>query len=121
MPKITFGQKVQELRRQRGFTQRDLTQELQARGVKADFTYLSKIENNRLEAPPSEALIRALAEVLDTNAEELLELAGKFDQHALQEVVNEMPEAGVLLRMLQSREISREDIQKLIQRRERRK
>ena len=41
-----------------------------------DFTYLSKIENDRLP-PPSAAAIVALAEELDANADELLALAEK--------------------------------------------
>jgi len=51
---------------------------------------------------------------LETNAEALLELAGKFDQRALQEVVAEMPEAGVLLRRLQARKISQKQLRKFL-------
>jgi transcriptional regulator with XRE-family HTH domain len=111
---MTFGQKIQELRRAHRLTQRELAERLQARGVSADFTYISKIENDRLEVLPSEELIRGLAHVLEADAEELLDLAGKFDQKALQQVVSEMPEAGVLLRRLQSRKIDRHQIKKLL-------
>jgi hypothetical protein len=51
---------------------------------------------------------------LGADADELLDLAGKFDQKALQQVVSEIPEAGVLLRRLQSRKIDRHQIKKLL-------
>ncbi len=68
----TFGQTIQALRRERGLTQRDVAQRL---GI--DFTYLSKLENDRGE-PPGEETVRKLAAILDVDAEELLALAGKI-------------------------------------------
>jgi transcriptional regulator with XRE-family HTH domain len=68
----TFGQRIQRLRLESGITQRDL-----AGRLKIDYTYLSKLENDRGE-PPGEATIRGLAKVLDVEAEELLALAGKL-------------------------------------------
>ena len=111
---LTFGQTIRQLRRAHRLTQRELAESVQALGLKADFTYISKIENDRLEVPPSELLIRGLARVLDTDAEALLELAGKFNQKALQEVVAEMPEAGILLRRLQARQISQTQLRKFL-------
>lgn len=67
----TFGRLIQRLRRERGLTQRQL-----ATVLGLDFTYLSKVENNRGE-PPGEETVRKLAEVLEADAEELLALAGK--------------------------------------------
>jgi transcriptional regulator with XRE-family HTH domain len=112
---LTFGQTIRELRRAQRLTQRDLAESVQALGLKADFTYISKIENDRLEVPPSEALIRGLAQILETDAEVLLEQAGKFDQKALQAVVAEMPEAGVLLRRLQARKISQRQLRRFLE------
>ena len=111
---MTFGQTIRRLRRDRRLTQRELAQRIQARGLRADFTYISKIENDRLDIPPSESLIRALADVLGADADELLDMAGKFDQRALQEVVSEIPEAGVLLRRLQARKFTRQQIRKFL-------
>ena len=110
----SFGQRIRQLRRARRLTQRELAEDVQALGLKADFTYISKIENDRLEVPPSEALIRGLAQILQADAEALLEQAGKFDQRALQEVVAEMPEAGVLLRRLQARKISQHQLRRFL-------
>lgn len=111
---VTFGQIIRELRRDHRLTQRDLAEHVQALGLKADFTYISKIENDRLDIPPSESLIRGLAQILETDAEALLDLAGKFDQRALQEVVAEIPEAGVLLRRLQARKISQKQLRRFL-------
>lgn len=113
-PSPTFGQTIRQLRRAHRLTQRELAENVQALGLKADFTYISKIENDRLEIPPSEPLIRALAQLLDADAEALLEMAGKFDQKALQEVVAEMPEAAILLRRLQARKISPKQLRKFL-------
>ena len=111
---FTFGQTIRNLRRAQRLTQRELADNVQALGLKADFTYISKIENDRLEVPPSEALIRGLAQILETEAEGLLQLAGKFNQKALQAVVAEMPEAGILLRRLQARKISQAQLQRFL-------
>lgn len=113
-PSLTFGQTIRQLRRTQRLTQRDLAERVQAKGLKADFTYISKIENDRLEFPPSEPLIRGLAEILQASAESLLDLAGKFDQKALQEVVAEMPEAGILLRRLQAGKISQKQLRRFL-------
>jgi transcriptional regulator with XRE-family HTH domain len=67
----TFGQRIQRLRRELKLTQRQVAAEL---GV--DFTYLSKLENDRGE-PAGEETVRRLAVILKTDEEELLALAGK--------------------------------------------
>jgi transcriptional regulator with XRE-family HTH domain len=67
----TFAQRIQRLRRELGLTQRQLATDL---GL--DFTYLSKLENGRGEAPGEET-VRKLAALLHTDQEELLALAGK--------------------------------------------
>jgi transcriptional regulator with XRE-family HTH domain len=69
---MTFGQRVRQLRQARGMTLRDL-----APKVGVGFTYISKIENGKLDCGdyPSEALIRKLAKVLRADLDELLLLA----------------------------------------------
>jgi len=106
---MNFGERIRELRKARALTQRTLAEKL---GV--DFTYLSKIENGRLDQPPSEKLIRRMAEVLGAPPEELLDLSGQFDPKALQDVVADIPEAGVLLRRLQYRQLPRERIKQIL-------
>jgi len=79
--KTTFGQRLRELRKAKDLTQRELAERVAARlrekeGRGFDFTYLSKIENERTP-PPSVAAIQQLAKVLDVDADELTALAGK--------------------------------------------
>ena len=105
---MTFGETIKELRKQHRMTQRELADQL---GV--NFTYISKIENDKLEVLPSEDLIRRMAEVLEADAEELLDLAGKLDLKQLQQVAKDLPQAGVLLRRIQSRQLTDKQWQKI--------
>src|SRR5919198_2901795 len=72
MPTMTLGERIRQLRRQRGLTQRHLAD---ATGV--DFSYLSKIENDRLEHTPSIKMLQDLAKALEVDELELMELANK--------------------------------------------
>jgi len=71
---MTFGERVRELRQAKQLTLREL-----AAKVGVGFTYISKIENHKLEEGhgPSEKLIHKLAAELDGDEEELLLLAEK--------------------------------------------
>lgn len=93
MGQVTFGQRLRELRRARGISQRRL-----AERVDVDFTYLSKLENDRFP-PPSAKTIAALAAELKADADELSLLAGKIPAD-LQEVLVGNPRALKLLRAL---------------------
>jgi transcriptional regulator with XRE-family HTH domain len=63
-----------------------------------DFTYLSKLENDRI-APPSAKTISTLAAILDADADELAVLAGKIPAD-LVEVLTLNPGAIKLFRSL---------------------
>jgi HTH-type transcriptional regulator, competence development regulator len=89
----TFGGRIQRLRRELGLTQRDVAGKL---GI--DFTYLSKLENNRGE-PPSEETVRKLAEVLGADAEELLALAGRVPAELRELAQNDVEFARFLRRL----------------------
>ena len=67
-----FGRHLRRLRLQKGFTLRSL-----AEVSRVDFTYLSKIENGKLDYYPSANTIRAFARALDIDSLELLRLADK--------------------------------------------
>ena len=69
---MTLGQRIKELRRQRRLTQRRLAEQ-----VGVDYTYLSKIENDRLEHTPSIKTLQDLARALEVDELELMELANK--------------------------------------------
>src|SRR6266852_9272795 len=75
MTAMTLGERIRQLRQQRGLTQRRLAEET---GV--DFSYLSKIENERLEHTPSIKMLQDLARVLEVDELELMDLANKVPQ-----------------------------------------
>ena len=74
---MTFGLSVRELRKAKGHTLRSLAAE-----VGVGFTYISKIENSKLDFGdyPSEPLIRRLAKALDADETKLLVLAEKIPE-----------------------------------------
>ena len=86
---MALGQRLRELRKARNLSQKQL-----ADLVEINFTYLSKIENERLDFAqfPSEDLIRRLARALDADTDELLILARKVPETIRQRVL-ERPEA----------------------------
>jgi len=71
MDEITYGKLLKELRRQKGVAQRDL-----AASVGVDFSYISKIENDRLQPPSADTTIK-ICESLGVPSEVLLSLSGK--------------------------------------------
>ncbi len=84
-----FGERVRQLRRTRGLGQRAFAQL-----VGISFTYVSKIENEKLDFGdyPSEELIVRIAAALDANEDELLILAKKIPERIQQRVL-ERPDA----------------------------
>mgnify|MGYP001577443308 CR=1 FL=1 len=98
---MSFAERLKELRKQAEFAQRDL-----AERAEIDFTYLSKIENGKVE-PPREVVIRKLAHELAAKlkkdetdlAYELITLAGKFPSDLARRVAQD-PKALAYLRSL---------------------
>ena len=74
---MRFGERVRDLRTSKGLSQRALGKQI---GV--SFTYISKIENEKLDFGdyPSELLICRIAEVLETDRDEMLLLAKKIPE-----------------------------------------
>jgi HTH-type transcriptional regulator, competence development regulator len=70
-----FAETIRAARLDKGYSQRQL-----AKLVKVEFTYLSRLENNRAETPPSEVVVRSLAEHLDLDADKLVIVAGRTPQ-----------------------------------------
>ncbi len=81
---MTFGERIRELRKCKNLSQRDLATE-----VKVNFTYISKIENEKLDFGdyPSEELILKLAKVLEADSDELLILAKKVPESVRRRVI----------------------------------
>lgn len=89
----TFGETIREARKAHGLTQRQL-----AKRLEIDFTYLSKLENDRGD-PPGDDTIRRLATELGLDAEGLLASAGKIPPE-LRELAQSNREFAVFLRSL---------------------
>lgn len=99
----TFGERVRELRKAKNLSQRDLAIE-----VGVNFTYISKIENGKLEFSdfPSEKLIRRMAAALDGDVDELLLLADKVPE-TIRKRVLERPDAFRKFADLDDKELDR--------------
>ena len=81
---MTFGERVRELRKGKNLTLRELAAKL-----KVNFTYLSKIENQKLSVwrISERGLIRKLAKVLGADEDELLLLAQKIPEDIKKRVI----------------------------------
>jgi transcriptional regulator with XRE-family HTH domain len=86
---MRFGDRVRELRRLRGLTQQKLAERLSV-----SLSYVSKVENERLNAGdyPSESFVHKLAEALDTDEDELLLLTDRVPVAILKRI-QQRPEA----------------------------
>lgn len=90
---MKFGERVRELRHAKEWSLRDL-----AAKVGVGFTYLSRVENGRLNFGdyPSDALIHRLADALDANEEELVLLAERVPERIRQRVLERPDVFGAL-------------------------
>jgi HTH-type transcriptional regulator, competence development regulator len=115
--KITLGSRIKALRLEAKLSQRDLADRVatrlkeDARGG-FDFTYLSKIENDRLV--PSAAVILALAAELKGDSDELLALAGKAPAD-VGDMLKKSEGARMFFRSALSTQLSEKDWEKLLQ------
>lgn len=98
---MTLGKRIRELRLAKQLTLRDL-----AAKVGVGFTYISKIENHKLEEghSPSEKLIHKLATELGGDGEELLLLAEKVPE-SIRKRVCERPEVFRVVAGMNDREM----------------
>lgn len=81
MEKKRFGQYLKELRKGK-FTQRQLAKKLDV-----DFTYISKIENDKMP-PPSCNILDKLVELLGADREKLYSMAGKIPPDIEEIIIN---------------------------------
>ena len=106
----TFGQTLREARQNKGYSQREL-----ASLVGVNYTYLSKLENDRSEYPPKEDVIQELAKHLELDAAELSYLAGRIteeDAKAVQALAKQyQKQMPVLLRRMQDPKFAAQLIQ----------
>ena len=115
--KLTLGSRIRALRLEAKLSQRDLADRVANRLKEDDrggfdFTYLSKIENDRLV--PSTAVILALATELKGNSDELLALAGKAPAD-VGDMLKQSEGARMFFRSAMSTRLSEDDWKKLLQ------
>jgi transcriptional regulator with XRE-family HTH domain len=110
--KITLGSRIKALRLAAKLSQRALADRL-AKPLKGfDFSYLSKIENDRLV--PSASAILAIAAELKGDSDELLALAGKAP-HDVGDMLQKSEGARMFFRSALSSGLSEEEWKKLLQ------
>ena len=88
---MTFGSQLRKLRREAGVTQRDL-----AESTGLDFSYISKLENDRNAPPAADSIVKICA-VLNVPPESLLALTGKIPSD-VQETISSNVAAQEFLR-----------------------
>ena len=103
-----FGQHLRDLRKRASLSQRDLAQRA---GI--DFTYLSKIENGRVD-PPGEETMRALAVALGAEAEDLLARARKMPRDLKRLVAQGSPEKALLLRRIAQTPMTADRVERML-------
>ena len=98
-----FGNRLRAMRTAKGLSQRALGER-----VGVSFTYISKVENGKLDFGnyPSEDLICRLAAALDTDEEELLLLAEKIPE-PIRRCFFERPDAFRLIARLDDKRLDR--------------
>lgn len=91
----TFGQALKEIRRSKNVTQRELATE-----VGVDFSYISKIENDRMSPPAADTIVK-ICEVLSVPPDDLLAMTGKMPT-PIKEAISDKPAAQAFLREAQN-------------------
>lgn len=91
---MEFGYMVKKLREEKGFTLRGFAKELNRSP-----SYISNIEKG-VVPPPSAGIVREIAELLDTDSEELLRLANRFDMDNFDKIRRNAKRIGVAERSI---------------------
>jgi transcriptional regulator with XRE-family HTH domain len=93
--KETFGELLRTIRRSRGISQREL-----ANKIPVDFSYISKLENDRIPPPAADTIVK-ICEVLEVQPELLLSLTGKLPSE-IKQLIGSNPRALEFLRKAQA-------------------
>ena len=101
-----FGAYVRRVREGRGIGLREMARKI---GVSA--TYVSMIERDEFP-PPAENKIKAIAEVLGLNVDELLAMAGKIPSDLVQIIKKHPTEMAIIIRGTNT--MSEEEMQKTV-------
>ena len=104
-----FGEELKRLRAEKRVTQRALAEK-----IDVDFSYISKIETGSLE-PPSEEVIIKIANVLDTNKDDLILLARKVPKSFQENILNDELSAQFLRTVSSLTPTQKDKIKKIIE------
>lgn len=102
----------ERIRRKRGEHKLGLRETAAKVGISP--TYLSRIETMDEKTPPAEDVIRKLATLLDDDFDELMQLAGRVPQD-VEKVIKGDPTMPAFLRTAGERNISGEQLMKLLE------
>ena len=91
----TLGNLIRTARKAKNYYQREL-----AELVGIDFSYLSRMENDLINCPPKEKTLKAIAQHLDLNAEELIFLSGRVPQKHKQFIKDNYEKMPIFFRRL---------------------
>lgn len=78
---IKFGDLLKDYRRSAGMSQRELADK-----ANLDFSYISKIENNRIPPPAADTIVQ-ICKILGVQPDELLSLTGKLPTQMKSDVI----------------------------------
>jgi transcriptional regulator with XRE-family HTH domain len=95
---VSFGKTLQRIRRKKCKTQRQI-----ANKMKMDYSYFSRLENDRFDSQPTRETVEKIGEALECTDEELGELlaaAGRVDRdlEKATRIASEKPMVGKLFR-----------------------
>ena len=102
----SFGELLRKARRAAGVSQREL-----ASRVRLDFSYISKLENDRTPPPAAETIV-LICKALDVPPEGLLASSGKLPPR-IQESVGSSPAAQSFLQNASQMDLSEEEWREL--------
>lgn len=105
----TLGDRLKRVRSSRGLGLRATASKA---GISA--TYLSRVENNLETSPPSEEKIRALADVLQDNFDDLMQLAGRVPLEVT-ELIKADSNMPAFLRRAREKNMTAEELMKLLE------
>lgn len=102
----TFGQALRELRRAKRVSQRELAEK-----VGVDFSYISKLENDRIPPPAADTIVK-ICKALGVPSDELLALTGKVPND-VKEMFGSSPSAMQFAQKAQSLNLTEDEWEKL--------
>lgn len=106
---MTLGQRLKAKRIELNLTLREL-----AKKVETDFTYLSKIENDKTDRPPSEDILRRIGKHLKIDPDELIVLSGQVPLE-IKETIDKNPAAIQFFRSFRKSQLTWDKLKELVE------